>query len=301
MPMLRATWQLSAGLAVGLLTGYLILRLIGVSGRPRWAALQAFCLQFGVVVAIFAVYQRTSLHRLDLTAGAEQRALFVWEVEQRLRLGSELAIQQAILPFPALVRGLNAYYAGLHLTSMTAFLIWIWWRHRAYYLLACVTVAGTTSISVLLHNVSVAPPRLLGDLGFVDTALEYGQSVYGPAGTGISGQLAAMPSIHVAWAGIIAGFGLLVSTSPWRWLLVGHFAMTSFVVVATANHWWLDGAAGLVIAWVVFVVARWALPRVPRPTQAPAPTDVAIDTATLSRTYRPMGSRPTRGGSRAVL
>ncbi len=261
MPMLRATWQLSAGLALALFTGYLVLRLIGVAGRPRLATLQSFFIQFGVVVAIFALYQRTSLHRLDLTAGAEHRALWLWDVEQRLRLGSELAIQQWVLPFPMLVRGLNAYYAGLHLTSMTAFLVWMWWRHRAYYVLACVTVAGTTLIGVLLHNISVAPPRLLGELGFVDTGLLYGQSVYGPAGTGISSQLAAMPSLHVAWAGIIAGFALLVSTSPWRWLLVGHFAMTCFVVVATANHWWLDGVAGLMVAWAVYALARLVLPR----------------------------------------
>ncbi len=286
MPMLRASWQLSAGIALALLVGYVVLRVVGVSGRPRLAALQSFFAQFGVVVAIFALYQHTSLHRLDLTAGAEDRALAIWDLENRLRLGSELAIQQAVLPFPWVVRGLNAYYAGLHLTSMTAFLIWIWWRHRAYYLLACITVAGTTLTCVLLHNVSVAPPRLLPDLGFVDTGLLYGQSVYGPAGTGISGQLAAMPSIHVAWAGIIAGFGLLVTTSRWRWALVGHFVMTSFVVVATANHWWLDGVAGLVIAWLVFVVARWALPAVPEPAQAPAPDDeTATATAdTLSRT-----------------
>ncbi|MGB7980283.1 MAG: phosphatase PAP2 family protein [Candidatus Nanopelagicales bacterium] len=258
--MLRATWELSASLALALFAAYGLLRLVGVAGRPRVTTLASFFVQFGVVVAIFAVYQRTSLHRLDLTAGAEQRALWVWDVEQRLRMGSELAIQRWVLPFPTLVRGLNAYYAGLHLTSMTAFLVWMWWRHRAHYLLACVTVAGTTLISVLLHNVSVAPPRLLSELGFVDTGLLYGQSVYGPAGTGISSQLAAMPSLHVAWAGIIAGFALVVSASRWRWLLVGHFAMTCFVVVATANHWWLDGVAGLLIAWGVYAVARLLLP-----------------------------------------
>ena len=257
MPMLRASWQLSAGIAVCLFLVYVALRVLD---RPRLAALQAFCLQFGVVVAIFAVYQHTSHHSFSLVDGAQQRAIWISDVERRLFLPSELEIQQWILPYPRLVQGLNAYYAGLHLTSMTAFLIWMWWRHKAYYVLACVTVAGTTLICVAIQNVSVAPPRLLTELGYVDTGLEYGQSMYGPPGTGIAGQLAAMPSIHVAWAGIIAAFGVAVSTSSWRWLLAAHFVMTFYVVVATANHWWLDGIVGLAIAGLVFGVARWFLP-----------------------------------------
>ena len=84
-------------------------------------------------------------------------------------------------------------------------------------------------------------------LGFVDTALKYGQSVYGPGGGGIAGQLAAMPSIHVAWAAIIAWSPCTSACSRWRWLFVVHFVMTVFVVVATANHWWLDGIVALCI------------------------------------------------------
>lgn len=276
--MLRASWQLSACVALALLIGYLLCR---ISGRPRLAALQAFCLQFGVVVAIFAVYQHTSHQALDLTEGAEQRAIWLSELERRLLLPSELMVQQWVLPFPALVRVLNSYYAGLHLTSMTAFLIWMWWRHKPYYVLACVTVAGTTLACVAIQNISVAPPRLVPQLGFVDTALLYGQSVYGPAGTGIAGQLAAMPSIHVAWAGIIAAFAVTLSTSRWRWLLAAHFVVTFLVVVATANHWWLDGVVALLIAWGVYAAAR----RFVAPTTGPQPDadrDVSVREPTAS-------------------
>ena len=42
MPMLRATWQLSASLALVLFVGYLVLRMVGVAGRPRLATLQSF-------------------------------------------------------------------------------------------------------------------------------------------------------------------------------------------------------------------------------------------------------------------
>lgn len=257
MPMVPASWQLSAGIAVGLAIAYLILTIIN---RPRLAALKSFCLQFGVVVAIFSVYQHTSHHSFSLIEGAQQRALWIAALEQRLFLPSELTIQQWVLPHPLVVQGLNTYYAGLHLTSMTLFLIWLWWRHKPYYVLACVTVAGTTLVCVTIQNISVAPPRLVPELGYVDTALQYGQSVYPPTGAGIAGQLAAMPSIHVAWAGILAAFAVAVSTSRWRWLLVAHFVATFVVVVATANHWWLDGVVGLLIAWMVYLIASWLSP-----------------------------------------
>jgi hypothetical protein len=273
VPMVQASWQLSASIAAVLLIGYGILTLVDL---PRLSMLRNFCLQFGVVVAVFAVYQHTAHYAYSHVDGADQRARQIWDVERAWHLPSELTIQHWVLPHPFLVRGLNLYYAGLHLTGMTAFLVWMWWRHRAYYLLACVTVAGTTLICVSLQHIPVAPPRLMPGLGFVDTGLVYGQSVYGPNGTGIADQLAAMPSIHVAWAGIIAGFAVVVSRSRWRWLLVLHFAMTFVVVVATANHWWLDGVVGLVIAAVVFAVARLALPT-PSPHQVDLGHDVLVD------------------------
>jgi hypothetical protein len=257
VPMIRASWQLSASIAVVLLASYGTLLLVD---RPALRRVRSFCLQFGVVVAVFAVYQHTAHVAYSHIDGAQTRARDIWSIERSWHLPSELTLQHWVLPHPLLVKGINAYYAGLHLTGMTAFLVWMWWRHRAYYVLACVTVAGTTLLCVSLQHIPVAPPRLMPSLGFVDTAAIYGQSVYGPNGTGIADQLAAMPSIHVAWAGIIAAFAVTVSRSKWRWLLVAHFGMTFVVVVATANHWWLDGVVGLLIAAVVFAVARLVLP-----------------------------------------
>jgi hypothetical protein len=87
--------------------------------------------------------------------------------------------------------------------------------------------------------------------GFVDTALLYNQSVYGN-GLAVD-QLSAMPSVHVAWAVVVGWYAVKVSTSRFRWLAVGHTAMTVFCVVATANHWWLDG----IVASVIVVMAAW--------------------------------------------
>jgi len=103
-----------------------------------------------------------------------------------------------------------------------------------------------------VQMVPVAPPRMLP--GFVDTALAYGQSIYGPFGSGVADQLSAMPSVHVAWAVLIAFFVVRASPSRWRWLVVAHPVITMLAVVATANHFWLDGVVAAAIVAVALPV-----------------------------------------------
>ena len=120
------------------------------------------------------------------------------------------------------------------------FLVWLFVRHRDRYPSVRTTLAWTTLVCLLIQLVPVAPPRLLPS--FVDTATTYGQSVYS---LGLApDQLSAMPSVHVAWAVLVGWAVVRISTSPWRWWVLAHPVLTVFVVVATANHFWLDGNRG---------------------------------------------------------
>ncbi len=65
-------------------------------------------------------------------------------------------------------------------------------------------MAILTAFCLFIRFVKVAPPRFLTDLGYVDVSEIYNMSVYGEAGTGVSSQFVAMPSLHVAWAAVIA-------------------------------------------------------------------------------------------------
>jgi hypothetical protein len=100
----------------------------------------------------------------------------------------------------------------------------------------------------------VAPPRLLPQLGFVDTAAQYGESVYAISTITVD-QLSAMPSVHVAWALLVGWAAIGISASRYRWWVLAHPALTIFVVVATANHFWLDGiVAALLLAGSIGLV-----------------------------------------------
>ncbi len=72
---------------------------------------------------------------------------------------------------------------------------------------------------------------------------------------GLINELAAMPSMHVGWALWCAASIVLVCKTPWRHVAWLYPIGTTLVVVATANHYWLDAAAagGLVaIAMAIF-------------------------------------------------
>ena len=118
-----------------------------------------------------------------------------------------------------------------------------------------------TAACLVIRYVRVAPPRFLPDLGYVDLATRYGLSVYGPVGTGVSDQFAAMPSIHVGWAALVS-FGIIASsTSKWKWLFASHIVITMLAVSATGNHWWLDGIAAIALVGASLRIDSWARSR----------------------------------------
>jgi hypothetical protein len=171
---------------------------------------------------------------------------------------------------------MNVYYAFAHLNGMAAFLLWTWWRRRDSFRTVRNTVVASTLIYLLVQAIPIAPPRLLSGGGYVDTGLLYGQSVYGQYATGVASQLTAMPSVHVGWAFIVAWYVTKLGRGPLRWLGCLHLATTVFVVVATANHWWMDGVVAALIALVV-LGSQAALPRLIQMYRPPRDSDVQED------------------------
>ena len=134
----------------------------------------------------------------------------------------------------------------MHFTVLIIFLFWLFARHRDHYRRIRTILVGLTAACLLIQLVPVAPPRLLTGVGLVDTAQVYGQSVYAFGG-GVADQLSAMPSVHVGWAMLVAIGTWRATVSRGRWLAVGHAVVTWIVVIATANHFWLDGIVAVAL------------------------------------------------------
>ena len=234
------TWQQAAGLTAALLGLALVLR---TSDRPRTRRAAPFALESGLIAGLYALWQLAGSLSVLGTSGAFRRAEEIIRLEHEWHLPSEAAVQRLVIGHPLIVQASNLYYASMHFGVMFVFLIWLFVRHRESYAPVRTTLAWTTFVCLLIQLIPVAPPRLLPS--FVDTATSYGQSVYS---LGLApDQLSAMPSVHVAWAVLVGWSVVRISTSRWRWLVLAHPVLTVFVVVATANHFWLDGVVGAAV------------------------------------------------------
>ncbi len=206
--------------------------------------------EVAVIAALYSLWQYVFTLTVTETAGAIDHARWIHDAELAVGLPDELTVQRWSMTWDQLIRFANWYYAYLHVPALGVMLVWLFFRHRNRYGRIRNILALATGACLAIQSIPVAPPRFLPDLGFVDTGLVYGQSVYGEGGSGLSNQLAAMPSVHVTWAVLVAVAFVTASVSPWRWLAVVHPVVTTWAVVATANHWWADGivAVALLVA-----------------------------------------------------
>jgi hypothetical protein len=246
VPHFELTW-----LQAAILAGALAVLALGLlrTRRPRLVATGRFTGEAGLLVGLFALWQYAGSFSFLPASGALPRGQWLWHAERWLHLPSETAVQRVFLPHPLVIQFFNLYYAVLHFPVLLGTLAWLFIWHRDRYRPVRTTVVLFTAAALAIQFVPVAPPRLLPGTGLVDTALRYGQSVYGAIGGFDADQFSAMPSVHVGWSIIVAVAVVGALRSPWRWLAVAYPVLTTTVVVVTANHYWLDGiAAGLLVA-----------------------------------------------------
>jgi PAP2 superfamily protein len=232
------------------------------AGVERLRGISALGREIALLLGLFTLWRLVGSVSLLSETSAFDRGRWLWRLERALHLPSELTMQQQVLPHKLLVQTLNVFYLAAHIGGLAALLIWLYARHRAEYRHWRNVVVGFTGISLLVQFVSVAPPRLLTELGFVDTAHKYGQSAYDHLGRGLVDQLSSMPSVHVGWAIIGCLAVIRVSLSRWRWLAIAHPVVTCYAVVVTANHFWLDGLAAAALVVLVTRVLPLAARRI---------------------------------------
>lgn len=176
--------------------------------------------------------------------------------QDSLGLPSEALFQSWLLDYEWLLRAANVYYFGAHFPSMLLFLLWaMFWKREAMPRVRWALIGSTMTGLVIHLAFPLAPPRMLGLAGFVDTATIFGPDPYALGIAKAANELAAMPSMHVGWALLIAMAVVSLGRTRLRWLIVAHPVITTIVVVITANHYWTDIAAGAVLAVVGWWVA----------------------------------------------
>ena len=239
------TWD--QAIVVAVTTGALVIVLRRLPLTRVRSSIISACTEVALLSVLYAIWRLARVLPLDQPEGAIERAHDINQLQQDLFFPSELSLQHFVLDHQWLAQAMNFYYAILHIPALVVFLMWLFIRHRDMYPHWRNCLAILTGACLVIRFIRVAPPRFLPDLGYVDLATRFGLSVYGPVGTGVSDQFAAMPSIHVGWAAVVSLGIVSASTSRWRWIFLGHLVLTMIAVSATGNHWWLDGIVAIVL------------------------------------------------------
>jgi hypothetical protein len=232
------------------------------------------------IAAFYGVYSfirntQGSASVSEATAFAHAREVI--DIERALGLYFEEGLQQAFLDWRWFIQFWNLFYGTFHFVVTIAALVLLFQRFPARYPRWRNTLAATTGLALIgFAAYPLMPPRLLpAAYGFVDTLRDYGglwSFESGPVAQ-VSNQYAAMPSLHFGWSAWSAFVLYPMLRRPWsRALVVLYPAATTFAIVVTANHFWLDAAGGaLVLAVGAFIGFRLAAATAHHPVEEVAP------------------------------
>lgn len=223
------------------------------SGAPSRA--RDFATNAGVLGALWLLYSAVRGVTAEEYQVALANAQRVVSFQHSIGLPSESLIQRDLLDQVGLLKLANVYYVAAHFPVTIAFLLFAWAFRRRQFGRIRNTLVGVSAVGMVIHLLyPLAPPRALPRIfGFIDTGRIVGPNPYDLGVAEAANQIAAMPSLHVGWSLLVALGVIWMFESKWRWLVLVHPAITTAVVVLTANHYWVDA-----IVATVLVMAFWA-------------------------------------------
>ena len=188
---------------------------------------------------------------VDGQAGlAFENARTLVDLERSLGLFFEPGLQGWARGEEWLLWGANWMYVNSHFVVTTTFLIWLYIarNHAFYYVRNMFMVAMAFAIAGYLAY-PTAPPRFMPEWGFTDSVAAFVGEGAENSANALYNPFAAVPSMHVAFALMIAipAF-FLVRSRVLKGLWAVYPAVVTFVVVVTANHFWMDALLGAMVA-----------------------------------------------------
>lgn len=215
--------------------------------------------EVAIGLGVYALYllasrrKRGEAGRLQATRNAER----VVAVERRLGIHVEPRLQRLLLPHRRVLGVLNVAYVVSNAALTVGFLMRLYFRrHPGFHRFRRAAVLTTLGCQPIFAFFPCAPPRSLDH--FVDTIADVsGFDLDSGAVAQVYDPLAAMPSIHVAYAVVTAAGIAATSESPTlRTLAPAYPPLVAAVVFVTANHYVLDAVAGAAVASLGLRLAR---------------------------------------------
>jgi hypothetical protein len=223
--------------------------------RPTgWAA------ELGVFALALLAYQASRAVVIGDAEDALRNTAAIVDAERAAGVFWEPAIQAWARSHDGLIPAMNQFYLLAHLPVTAAFFVWVYRRRRpAYRVLRDGFLAANAIALAIFVAVPVAPPRLASLPGLDDTLHTVsGIDLHGGPLSGLFNPYAAVPSMHFGYAALIGGGVLALSGNrALGSLALAYPAVVFLTIVATANHFVVDAAAGGLVMAVGVGAAAW--------------------------------------------
>lgn len=245
-------------------------------------------LELLLIRVTYAAYQQV---RLAATGGsnsegratAEHHGQLILDLEEFLRIDIEHAVNHAVVKIDWLRNFFDFYYESFHFVVPLSVLVVLYWRRPVDYRWARASLGFATLLALVgFWLFPLAPPRLMPDLGIIDTVhgvQDFSKPDYGTL-TALTNQYAAMPSLHFGWS-LWCGVVIAVIAPKWWMKVLGllHPLFTVSAIVATGNHWVLDAVGGAAVVGAGFALTYLLMgPRgTDRATTEPGPAAADAD------------------------
>lgn len=228
--------------------------------RPRWYV------EVLVIVWLCWVYDLVANLAPLRQAAAVAHGRAILHLEAVLHLDPEGTLDRWLGAHHTLALWVATYYDNAHFVVTLAVVGWLWWRHPVHYRplrTALILVNALGFIGFVAYP--TAPPRLLPGRHIPDVVASTG--AFGSWHSGSlahhANELAAMPSLHIAWAAwsaLAVWTVLRAEGRPRAAALAWVYPLTTTIaVLATGNHYLADVlAGGLTLAVTVPVTPLWS-------------------------------------------
>jgi membrane-associated phospholipid phosphatase len=247
-----------------------------------WKEVLIFGIFYSVYTLIRNQFGSTLVEGVSVPNHSFTNAIRIIEFERFIGLYHEETLQDWFLPHVWFIKTMNVYYGTAHFIVTLGVFIALYvfrpgvfgqWRN---------TLAVMTALAIIGFSLfPLMPPRLLDapcpdagygascieselrnrngaeNFGFVDTIKEFG----GPwafdsgAGSKLTNQYAAMPSLHIGWATWCAFALWPIARKLWlRLALLIYPTVTMLCIIVTGNHFWMDGVGGILAFAVAYFI-----------------------------------------------
>ena len=213
-------------------------------------------------------------------------AFKIIRVEQQLGIFCEPVIQRELIDHTlGVVHFANFFYTFGYfpVLLLAGALLYRFDRERFHnFKLTFLIGLGLALIGYVLFP--LAPPRMLPEVGFVDTQQVYGSDLYNQKFVvSFYNPHAAMPSMHFGWALLVGMMAFTCNHRALKAIGILYPCCMALVIVATGHHYVLDVAGG----GVVVGLARGLVKVLPRVKSTPIPLYRDTRRQHKSRTQHP--------------